>query len=320
MNYDYLVDKTSWAAIENMLPLDTQDNSVKAIAAHRAKGNALSREEALGYKPTKVIYVAGLNGAPDVELRIFGEITKALKPALYHIHGGGYLFRDAEGSDDNNWIMARDNRCIIVSVNYRKAPEASYPLPLEDCYAGLDWLFNHAQDIGVDATKIVITGDSAGGGLAAATTLMAHDKAVLKLAGQVLIYPMIDYRTGGADEVSPNPTTGHYCWTPNYNQFGWHGYRGDYDLADADNGYFSPTLRQDLSNLPPLYIATGALDLFLEEDLDYATRASKAGVAMELHVYPGAIHAFNHFGDCAIVRKFTADRNAALDVFWRRDA
>lgn len=319
MNYDYLVNKIAWPVLNEMQPLNTNDDSVEAIAAHRQKGIEESRAAAIGYKPTKIEYVAGLNGAPDVELRIFGALGGLQKPALFHIHGGGYLFSAAEGNDDRNWIIAQQNDCVVVSVNYRKSPEATFPLPLEDCYAGLSWMHNHADEISIDASKIVITGDSAGGGLAAATALMAHDIGDIKLAGQVLIYPMSDYRTGGPDEISPNPTTGHYVWKRNYNQFGWKGYRGDYDLADAENGYFSPTLRQNLSGIPPVYIATGALDLFLEENLDYATRVSKAGVPMELHVYPGAVHSFYNFGDCSIVRKFIADRNAALACFWGRE-
>lgn len=320
MDYDYLVDKAAWPTLKEMQPLNTEDNSVEAIAAHRQKGIVENRAAAIGYKPTKIEYVTGLNGAPDVELRIFGDLGGLEKPAIFHIHGGGYLFSAAEGNDDRNWIMAQQNNCVIVSVNYRKPPEAPFPAPLEDCYAGLLWMHNNAEALNIDATKIVITGDSAGGGLAAATTLMAHDLGEVKLAGQVLIYPMSDYRTGGPEEVSPNPTTGHYVWKRNYNVFCWKHYRGEYDMADAENGYFSPTLRQDLSDIPPVYIATGALDLFLEENLDYATRVSKAGVPMELHVYPGAVHGFYNFGDCAITRKFINDRNSAYAVFWGREA
>lgn len=320
MDYDYLVDKASWPTLNEKQPLNTEDDSVAAIAAHRQEGIEQSRLDRVGYKPTKIEYVTGHNGAPDVELRIFGDLGGLVKPAIFHIHGGGYLFGAAESNDDRNWIMAEQNNCVIVSVNYRKPPEVPFPGPLEDCYVGLLWMYNNAKNLNIDNKRIVITGDSAGGGLAAATALMAHDLGEVKLAGQVLIYPMADYRTGGPDEVSPNPTTGHYVWKPEYNQFGWVGYRGDYDLSDADNGYFSPSLRKDLSGIPPVYIATGALDLFLEENLDYATRISKAGVPIELHVYPGAVHGFYTFGDCSIARKFIADRNAALACFWGRES
>lgn len=316
MNYDHLVSKASWPAINDMEPFEMNN---AAVPAHRQKGIEQSRIDRIGYKPTKIMHVPNLEDGHEIELRIFGDLSGEVKPAIFHIHGGGYLFGSAENSDDNNWIMAQDNACIIVSVEYRKAPEVPFPKPLEDCYSGLYWLYKNGADIGVDVNNIVITGDSAGGGLAAATALMCHDKAEIKIVGQVLIYPMSDYRTGGADEISPNLTTGHYCWKPEYNQFGWAGYKGDYDLSDADNGYFSPSLRADLSDIAPLYIATGALDLFLEENLDYLTRASKAAVPVELHVYPGAIHAFNHFGDSSIVRKFTADRKAALNCFWGRE-
>jgi acetyl esterase len=316
MEFDHLVHKAAWPAINDMEPFDL-DNA--AVPAHRQRGIEQSRIERVGYKPTKIINVPNLYDGHEIELRIFGNLTGEPKPAIYSIHGGGYIFSAAEVSDDKNWIMAQDNDCIIVAVEYRKAPEVPFPKPLEDCYSGLFWLYNEGAKIGVDVNNIILTGESAGGGLAAATALMLHDKAEVKIVGQALIYPMSDHRTGGKLDTDPNPTTGVYCWTREYNQFGWTAYQGNYRLDNSDNGYFSPSLRRDLSGIAPIYMATGALDLFLEENMSYCARASKFAVPVELHVYPGAIHGFENFGNSNIARKFMADRKAAFDCFWGRD-
>lgn len=318
MNFDHLVDKASWPAIND---LEGFELDYATLPARRQKSLEQSRIDRIGYKPTKIIKVPNLYDGHEVELRIFGNLTGDPKPAIFHIHGGGYIFGSAENSDDDNWIMAQDNDCIIVSTEYRKAPEVAFPKPLEDCYSGLYWLYHQGAEIGVDVHNIIVTGESAGGGLAAATALMLHDKAEIKIVGQALIYPMSDHRTGGDLDTNkePNPTTGHYCWTREYNSFGWVAYRGNYQLEDADNGYFSASLRKDLSGIAPLYLATGALDLFLEENMAYCASASKVGVPMELHIYPGAIHGFFHFGDSSIVRKFNADRKAAFNCFWGRE-
>jgi acetyl esterase len=122
---------------------------------------------------------------------------------------------------------------------------------------------------------------------------MARDRGGPPLAGQVLVYPMLDWRTGGPDCPYQNRHTGEWIWTREKNRFGWEALRGDYSPTDAHKGWFSPALADDLSCLPPTYIVTGALDLFLDEDLDYARRLIDAGVPCELHVYPGACHGFN---------------------------
>ena len=129
------------------------------------------------------------------------------------------------------------------------------------------WVFANAAPLNVDSKRIAVMGESGGGGLAAAVALKARDRAEVRLAGQMLIYPMLDYRTGSPSEDQPNPTTGHFGWTRKNNQFGWRCFRGDLDLSSEQIGYFSPALATQIASLPPTFIAVGSLDLFMDEDL-----------------------------------------------------
>jgi acetyl esterase len=197
-------------------------------------------------------------------------------------------------------------------VEYRLAPETPFPGPVEDCYAGLRWVFENAASLGIDGQRIAIMGDSAGGGLAAATTLFARDRKEFLPAGVMLIYPMLDHRSGSAQDVQPNPTTGGFVWTAEDNRFGWSAMKGSYSVEDERAGYFSPSLVGSLEGFPPLFLAVGALDLFFEEGVNFSLRASRAGVPVECHVYPGAVHGFDLVGDTALGRQFRFDQRAAL--------
>jgi acetyl esterase len=208
--------------------------------------------------------------------------------------------------------VALTHDVVVVSVEYRLAPETAFPGPQEDCYSGFLWLVEHAGALGVDPNRITVMGESAGGGLAAALTQMVRDRGGQRLAGQVLIYPMLDHRTGGADCQWRNPSTGEFIWKPRNNQFGWESLRGPYLPNDARKGWFSPALAESLADLPPAYIAVGALDLFLDEDLDYARRLSAAGVPVEVHVYPGAIHGYDMMSEAAVSKQAYGNLSAAL--------
>ncbi|MGN6496875.1 MAG: alpha/beta hydrolase fold domain-containing protein, partial [Tsuneonella sp.] len=164
-----------------------------------------------------------------------------------------------------------------------------------------------AAALGADPANLVVTGESAGGGLAAAVALMARDRGGPALAGQVLVYPMLDHRTGGPECQWKNPSTGEFIWTPEGNRVGWGALKGDYAANDERKGWFSAALADDLSGLPPTWIGTGSLDLFFDEDLDYARRLAAAGVPVELHSYPGAIHAFNVMAEAGVSKRFSAD-------------
>ncbi len=238
--------------------------------------------------------IPGPTGAPDIPL--FTYRPKAADaatplPCIFHIHGGGYVAGSAEPLAPTHRALVAALGCALVSVNYRLAPETVFPGAIEDCYAALGWLFGNAGAMNVDPERIGVMGESAGGGLAAALALLARDRGEYALAFQHLIYPMLDDRT--CVSTDPSPTAGEFLWPHHNNSFGWSALLGHAPGAADVSPYAAPARGTDLAGLPATFIATGALDLFLEEDLGYAQRLMRAGVAVELHVYPGGFHGFD---------------------------
>ena len=207
--------------------------------------------------------------------------TATATPALLWIHGGGYVIGSAAQDDLLCRRFVKELGITVAAVDYRLAPEHPYPAPLEDCYTALEWL---ARLPGVDPDRIAIGGASAGGGLCAALALLARDRDGVKPVFQVLVYPMIDDRSVGQHLYNP----GHRLWNATSNKFGWQAY-----LGGADPEVAVPARRTDLAGLPPAWLGVGTLDLFHDEDLDYAERLKAAGVPCEVHVVPGAFHGFD---------------------------
>ena len=206
---------------------------------------------------------------------------------IFHVHGGGYVGGSVAEVEFLHRPLAGELKCVIVSVDYRLAPETSFPGNVEDCYAALAWTFANAAELGIDAERIGVMGESAGGGLAAALALLARDRGEHKLAFQHLIYPMLDDRTCVRE---PHPYAGEFIWHPTNNAFGWRALLGAEPGGDGVSPYAAPARATDLSGLPPTFIGTAALDLFVDEDIDYGQRLIRAGVPTELHVWPGAFH------------------------------
>ena len=229
----------------------------------------------------------------------------ATLPALLWIHGGGYVTGSAAMNDRAVRRMAAYLGALAVSVEYRLAPEHPYPAALDDCYAALQWL---AARNDVDRRRILVVGKSAGGGLAAAVSLRCVDAGLVDLAGQVLIYPMLDDRT-----VQRSTATAARGWTPQDNWFGWHSYLGREPGADAVSAYSAPARRDDLSGLPPTWIGVGTADLFHDESVDYANRLRAAGVPTQLDVVPGGYHGFDVVGaHTSVARDFIANQLGAM--------
>lgn len=257
--------------------------------------------------------VPGPAGAPDVKVHVFTPPgPRQPRPALLHIHGGGFIFGDAAMNAPMSMARARSLDCVVVSVDYRLAPETPYPGPVEDCYAALSWLVAQADELGVDPARIVVGGESAGGGLSAALCLLAHERGGPSIALQFLIYPMLDHRTATPADPYGNPYSGEFAWTHGANRFGWSAMLGDIDPAGDVPATCSPSRAKSLAGLPPAFIAVGALDLFVDEDIDYAARLAREGVPVELHVYPGAFHAFDLVQDAPVSIQFRADCERAL--------
>lgn len=256
--------------------------------------------------------VPGPVGAPEVE--IFHHRPRAATgdlACILHIHGGGYVMGSARSMAPLHKPLVQALGCAMIAVEYRLAPETRAPGAVEDCYAALTWLAAHTGEIGVDPARIGVMGESAGGGLAAALALLARDRAEHRLAFQHLIYPMLDDRTS-ADNAAIHPFAGEFIWTHHNNRFGWGALLGPAVGSDTVSPYAAPARAESLAGLPPTFISSGALDLFVEEDVDYARRLIRAGVPTELHVYPGAFHGFDFAPDAEVARRARGDSRAAL--------
>jgi triacylglycerol lipase len=266
------------------------------------------------YTPAEIIiedHVApGPPDAPDVPLILYRPSgTIGAQPLYLHIHGGGYVFGNAEMCGPLNIRTALGAQCIVASVDYRLAPETRAPGSVEDCYAVLRWLTDEAEALGIDRTRVAIGGESAGGGLAAALALLARDRGELPIAFQMLLSPMLDDRTCSAER---DPHVGEFVWTREQNAFAWNALLGCEPGSNGISPYCAAARAGDLSGLPPAYVAIGALDLFRDETIDYAQRLLRAGVPTELHIFAGAYHGFERAADAALVQRAEAERRDAL--------
>ena len=255
--------------------------------------------------------IPGASDGPEVRVIIYTPPhTATMRPALLHIHGGGYVVGEPGMSHARNYDLSADLGCVVVSVDYRLPPEHPHPAPAEDCYAALKWLYGNASEMGVNAAKIAIGGESAGGGLSAALALLARDRKEVPIAFQWLIYPMLDDRTCTR---MPNPATGEFIWTRDANHYGWKSLLGHAPGAAGVSPYASAARTQSVAGLPPTFIGVGALDLFLDENIAYAQRLMQASVPTEFHVYPGAYHGFDMFaGAVTVSKQFERDMRDAL--------
>ena len=236
--------------------------------------------------------IPGRAGAADIPVLIIDpKPDQRNKPAVLYIHGGGYILGSADSNLRNAQDIAQGTDSLVVSVDYTLAPEAKFPISLEQNYAALAWLHKNAGQLGVDAARIAVSGDSAGGGHAAQLAIAARDRKEYPIAFQCLIYPMLDDRTGSTHRVPPH--IGYFVWTEAANRFGWSSLLGiPAGSASVPPGSV-PARVKDLSGLPPTFIGVGSIDLFFEEDMEYAKRLALAGVRTELFVVPGAYHGFD---------------------------
>ncbi|WNV85923.1 alpha/beta hydrolase [Umezawaea sp. Da 62-37] len=249
--------------------------------------------------------------APGVSVRVYRpKAVRGTTPALLWTHGGGYLLGSPEQDELGSIAFARDLGITVVAARYRLAPTHPSPAAVEDAHAALLWLVANADARGVDPTRIAIGGASAGGGLAAALALYAHDRDDVRPAFQLLVYPMLDDRT----VLRTDMDTRHVrVWTPGSNRFAWTSYLGAEPGAPDVSPYAAPARREDLTGLPPAWIGVGTLDLFHDEDLVYADRLQVAGVPCEVVTVPGAFHGFDGmFRRTRVVAGFRESQTKAL--------
>jgi acetyl esterase/lipase len=288
------------AAVDPELRPMLRSNRGRAVAADMtlADMQAPARRAALGAPlpppaPQPVEQkVPGPRGAPEVRVLVVKPAgASGPRPAYLYIHGGGYVMGRADQGVRQLQELARDHGIFGVSVDYRLAPETAYPGSLEDNYAVLKWLHGHAAELDVDPDRIAIGGASAGGGHAAALAIAARDRREVPLRFQVLIYPMVDDRTASTRPARPG--VGHFIWTPADNRVGWRALLGHAPGVGEPPPTAAPARLKDFRGLPPAFVGVGDIDLFCDEDIEYARRLVAAGVPTELVVVPGAFHAFD---------------------------
>lgn len=255
--------------------------------------------------------IPGPEGAPEVKLFVINAQAGTNRPGILHTHGGGYILGTAATDIRRLQELARELDCVIVSVEYRLAPETTYRGSIEDSYAGLRWMYHNASQIGLDRSRIGVTGESAGGGMAALLAITARDRGEIPIAFQALVYPMLDDRTGGKIPAPPHIAT--VGWSASENQYGWRAFLGQQPGTDMVPSRAIPARAKSLAGLPPTFIEVGGIDLFASEDIDYARRLNEAGVPTELLVIPGAFHGFDQLApDTPQAKQFTKAKVDAL--------
>ena len=259
---------------------------------------------------TRNATIPGRDGAPGVPIRIYTPTATTSSPraGYLHIHGGGFVIGDLDMSEQAPAEIARDAGAVVVSVGYRLAPEDPFPAGLEDCYAALEWLASEAGQLGVDPARIAVGGESAGGGLAAAVALLARDRGGPALTHQFLDIPELDDRleTASMKRFVDTP-----LWDRGKAELSWKYYlSGTPEVLGLQ--YAAPARMEDLSGLPPAFVATCEFDPLRDEGLIYAQRLLAAGVRVELHSYPGTFHGSIAVPEAAVSRRMAADKKDAI--------
>lgn len=230
--------------------------------------------------------------------------SAGLGPGILYFHGGGMVMGNPKLINFDLFEAAiLDHDAVVISVGYRLAPEYPAPTPVEDCYAALMWLSENAANYGVDPRRLFVAGSSAGAGLAAGTALLARDRSGPRLAGQMLMCPMLDDRN---DTVSAAQSQGNGVWDQETNAMAWDAYLGGGRGSDTVSIYAAPARAEDLSGLPPAFIDVGSVEVFRDEAQLYAAKLWAAGVQAELHVWAGGFHGFEHVAPHAAVSQASA--------------
>ncbi|SMG29832.1 alpha/beta hydrolase [Agreia pratensis] len=265
-----------------------------------------------GYE-RRTITVPGHLGDP-ITLAVIQRIGRTgATTAVYSIHGGGMMFGHYLGNLDSydDWLL-NDHDVVLISVDYRLAPEYPDPYPVEDCYAGLVWVHAHAEQLDIDPNRIVIAGQSAGAGLAAGISLLARDRSGPSILAQILVSPMLDDRDS---TVSTRQIDGIGVADRQMTRFGWDAYLGSRRAGEDVSVYAAPARETDLSGLPRTYIDCGSAEVFRDETVAYASGLWAAGGDAELHVWPGAFHGFTSMMPTA---RISVTATAALADWTRR--
>jgi acetyl esterase len=307
----YAFDPELSAALAMLPALDIND-----LAGSRIEGSRLIAEMSMPDTTGVQVEdrrVPGPEGSPDVTLRIYRPDRVTAPAAIYNVHGGGFILGDLEIDHVRNLELARELGVVVISVDYRLAPETPFPGPLEDVYAGLLWVAKHADDLAIDPQRIAIHGLSAGGGLCAGLTLLARDRGGPHIAFQFLAVPELDDRLA---TVSMNAYTDTPLWNRPNAVVSWDCYLGAGVAGSEDvSEYAAPARATDLTGLPPAYVSVMHFDPLRDEGIAYALALLAAGVTTELHLFPGTFH-----GSCLVAYAEISQRELAEEVAVLRKA
>ncbi len=296
----------------DLLPVESDFSTAGSVGEVR-----LAREEWYSADSTDRVDVSisemsipGDDAGSEIPLRVYRPTSAAhgTRAAVMEIHGGGFMIGSLEMVDPFCQLVSSATGAVVVSVDYRLAPEHPYPAPVDDCYIALVWMADHAAELGIDPERIAIAGQSGGAGLAAATALMARDRNGPAICFQWLEIPELDDRLATESMID-------YVDTPVWNRpnavWSWKHYLAGIDGDDVP-AYAAPARAIDLSGLPAAYITVMQFDPLRDEGIEYARRLMHAGVHAELHAYPGTFHGSTLLSDVEVSRRGTADSIAAV--------
>jgi acetyl esterase len=303
MTYRFDPELAPWVP---MLPtLDISDVSAARAQAAELAGQVPPYEAPLPLAVNDCV-VPGPEGAPDVRVRCYAPADHAAPlPGLLYIHGGGFVVGSIDGEDARAREIAASAEAVVLSVEYRLAPENPFPAGLHDCYAVLTYLAKDAAELGVDPARIGVAGASAGGGLAAATALLARDRGGPELCMQYLGIPELDDRL---ETESMRAYTDTPVWNRPNAALSWEYYLG----GQPPTAYAAPARAADLTGLPPAYVDVCEFDPLRDEGISYAQRLVQAGVSAELHLYPGTFHGSSLIANAAVAQRMSRDALAAI--------
>ena len=290
------------------------------MAVARSEMDALL-EQAMGAQPEpegvvhEDLMIPGPEAAPEVRVRVYRpEGSSGSLPGTLYIHGGGFCVGTIEMEHQGAAGAAKQAEAVVVSVDYRLAPEHPFPAGIEDCYAALSWMTGNAGELGIDVDRVAVMGGSAGGGLAAGIALLARDRGGPKLCFQVLNIPELDDRleTASMKQFSDTP-----MWNRPNAIMSWRHYLGEALGGDVSD-YAAPARAEDLTGLPPAYVSTMEYDPLRDEGIHYALRMLEQGVQVELHQFPGTFHGSSMFANAEVSRRSSDEMMQALRRGLRR--
>jgi acetyl esterase len=305
-----MIDPELAVVLDQLPVIDTSD-----LVAARASFDAMLAEmrvEIPGIETLSIEdrLVPGWEGDPEVGVRIYRPRAAAKPvPGILYIHGGGFIIGNIESEHAGAAAMAIDLGAVVVSVEYRLAPEHPFPAPVHDCFAALSFLAAAATELGVDLDRLVVAGASAGGGLAAGTALLARDLGGPRLCFQMLHIPELDDRL---ETPSMQAFTDTPLWNRPLAEQSWKAYLGEGADSSDVSPYAAPSRAEDLSGLPPTYISTAEMDPLRDEGILYGLRLLQSGVSVELHQFPGTFHGSSLVSTAAVSRRGRVEASVVL--------